>query len=126
VIVLDALAVPVSKPISPPRNVPPIENRMKVAASPHLEGESLADMSGIGSTYDQYRNRISPQLRLRIKHTGSTISKSHLYGLLHCSEGIEICQAHCAKSESEVEPESKTSNRCDSRMRRDFAACALQ
>jgi hypothetical protein len=54
VIVLEALAVPVRRPISPPKNVPPMENRMKVAASPHFEGDNFAVISGMGSSKDQY------------------------------------------------------------------------
>lgn len=49
-IVRDALAVPVMRPSSPPRNKPPTEKRKYVAASPHREGpEICAVMSGIGS-----------------------------------------------------------------------------
>jgi hypothetical protein len=49
VIVRDADAVPVNNPISPPRNNPEMEKRMYVAASPHLDGESFAEISGMGS-----------------------------------------------------------------------------
>jgi hypothetical protein len=52
VIVRDADAVPVNNPISPPRKRPETEKKKYVAASPHLEGESFAEISGIGSVDD--------------------------------------------------------------------------
>ena len=49
VIVLVADAVPVIKPSSPPRKRPAMEKKKYVAASPHLEGASCAEMSGMAS-----------------------------------------------------------------------------
>lgn len=47
--VFDADAVPVINPSSPPKNKPLMEKRKYVAASPHFDGESFPEISGIGS-----------------------------------------------------------------------------
>jgi hypothetical protein len=53
VIVLDADAVPVIRPSSPPRKRPATEKKKYVAASPHFEGASWAEISGTGSITGQ-------------------------------------------------------------------------
>src|SRR5688500_11803082 len=107
VIVLVADAVPVIKPSSPPRKRPATEKKKYVAASPHFEGASWAEMSGIGSTQRSTHGLNSP---LPDQLTSPAVGKTKLNGLLHRSEGLEVRYAHAAQSNGGEDTKTKASH----------------
>jgi hypothetical protein len=73
---------------------------MYVAASPHLDGESFAEISGMGSVY--YIRLMGSKYSADIQLTGTAISKTNFYRLFHRAESVEVRQTHCAQPKGEI------------------------
>lgn len=58
--------------------------------------------------------------------TSAAVGKAKLNRLLHCPEGVEVCQTHAAQSNRGVDTQTEAGKRGDSRMGSNLLGCTLQ
>ena len=107
--VLFAKYSPLSKPASPPKKMPPVENRVNAATSPKGVGLIAFAISGVDSISCQFKVTKS---RYRAR-TPSSIGKSNMSGFAAGLERSENFPARTSKSVRYDRTDSQTSKGSD-------------